>query len=98
MKKMNKSDLAEFIARNNNIEVSKATSMMNVVIGNIEKALVKGHEVNIMGFGSFKVKDVKARTGRDPRNPEKTIEIPATKAVKFKESIVLKRAVIEGGK
>jgi DNA-binding protein HU-beta len=55
----------------------------------IGATLKKGDAVSITGFGSFKVVDRKARTGRNPRTGE-TIAIPASKAVKFTPGKALK--------
>lgn len=92
---MNKREFAEYIAKNNEIEVSKAVSMMNVILGNLESALAKGNSVKIKGFGTFEVKETKAHICRNPRNPEEEVEVPAYKSVKFKQSTQLKKAVNE---
>ncbi|MBT3368817.1 MAG: HU family DNA-binding protein, partial [Nitrospina sp.] len=52
----------------------------------------KGDSVSLIGFGSFKVVDRAAREGRNPSTGEK-IQIPASKAVKFTPSKVLKERV-----
>jgi DNA-binding protein HU-beta len=54
--------------------------------------LRKGDKVNLSGFGIFKVADRKAREGRNPRTGE-TIQIPASKKLRFTPAKVLKEAV-----
>lgn len=55
--------------------------------------LKKGEKINITGLGIFKVADRKAREGRNPRTGE-TIQIKASKKVRFTPSKVLKEAVL----
>jgi len=55
--------------------------------------LRKGDKVNLSGFGIFKVADRKAREGRNPRTGE-TIQIKASKKLRFTPSKVLKEAVM----
>jgi DNA-binding protein HU-beta len=54
--------------------------------------LRKGEKINIPGFGIFKVADRKAREGRNPRTGE-TIQIAASKKLRFTPAKVLKEAV-----
>ena len=49
------------------------------------KALCKGENIEIRGFGTYKIKMRKARIGRNPKT-EKTIQIPEKKAIKWKMS------------
>jgi DNA-binding protein HU-beta len=55
--------------------------------------LVAGGKVQLVGFGTFEVRDRKERQGRNPRNPGETIDIPASKAPVFKAGKSLKEAV-----
>jgi DNA-binding protein HU-beta len=55
-------------------------------------ALKQGDSVSAAGFGSFKVVERKARTGRNPRTGE-AIAIPASKAVKFTPGKALKESL-----
>ncbi len=55
--------------------------------------LRKGEKINITGLGIFKVADRKAREGRNPRTGE-TIQIKASKKLRFTASKVLKEAVM----
>jgi DNA-binding protein HU-beta len=58
----------------------------------IAKALRKGKKVQITGFGTFEVKQRKARTGRNPRTGQ-TIRIAATRTPGFRSGKGLKDAV-----
>jgi DNA-binding protein HU-beta len=58
----------------------------------LSATLKSGDNVSISGFGSFKVVDRKARTGRNPQTG-KEIPIPASRAVKFTPGKALKESL-----
>ncbi|HVX88674.1 MAG TPA: HU family DNA-binding protein [Gemmatimonadales bacterium] len=92
---MNKQELVEAVAKA--LDTSKAQAAMTVDVffgdsGVIAGALKKGGEVNITGFGSFKVRKRAARQGRNPQTG-KTITIKASKAPVFKAGKGLKDLV-----
>ncbi len=89
---MTKQDLAEIVSKN--LETSKKQSLetVNELFEEITKKLSKGEEVNIAGFGIFRVAKRAARTGINPKTGEK-IKIPAKTVVKFRPSKTLKEAV-----
>ena len=58
----------------------------------VEKALKSGDKIQLVGFGSFEVKNRAARTGLNPRTKE-PVEIAAAKAPVFKASKALKEAI-----
>lgn len=58
-------------------------TVANVVLQSIANGLERGEEVQLLGFGTFKVSDVPERQGHNPRTGE-TITIAAHKVVKFK--------------
>lgn len=62
------------------------------VFATIAEQLAAEGEVTIPGFGAFRVKDVEARTGRNPQTGEE-IQIAATKKLSFKASKVLKETI-----
>ena len=59
----------------------------------IEDTLRNQEKVQLVGFGTFEVRDRKARTGRNPQTGEE-IEIPATRVPAFKAGKTLKDAVV----
>lgn len=61
-------------------------------ITTVGTALKSGEKVQLIGFGSFEVKERAARTGRNPRTKE-TVEIPASKAPVFKAGQAFKDAI-----
>ncbi len=58
---------------------------LNLVLDEIIKAIAKGENVQIRGFGSFKSRRLKTRIGRNPKDGSR-IEIPAKQGVHWKMS------------
>jgi len=56
------------------------------------ESLSKGETLELRNFGVFKVKERKARTGRNPRTGE-TVSVPPKKVVTFKPGLVMKQSV-----
>ena len=76
---MNKQDLVEYVQKAANIETKvAATAAVNAVLEGISEGIKKGGPVQLIGFGTFSVKERGARTGRNPLTGE-TIKIKATK-------------------
>ncbi|NLX62154.1 MAG: HU family DNA-binding protein [Tissierellia bacterium] len=90
---MNKAELVASIAEKANMTKKDAENALNAFMESVQEALVKGEKVQLVGFGTFEVRDRKAREGRNPRNPDEVIHIPASKAPVFKAGKGLKDAV-----
>ena len=75
-------------------EISKkdAEKAVSAVLGAVEDALVNGEKVQLIGFGTFEVKERAARVGHNPRTGE-AVEIAASKIPSFKAGAALKNAV-----
>lgn len=89
---LNKKDLAEKLADESGCSKKDAAQYVQTIFDTIAETLKDGGTVDVFGFGKFTVTERSARTGINPATKEK-IEIPATKAVKFKASKALKDAV-----
>ena len=89
---MNKIDLAAAVALKTQMSKTDAVEAIEAMLDTITRALKKGTEVRLVGFGSFYVRNRKASKGRDPRTGE-TISIKALKLPKFKAGKALKDAV-----
>ena len=87
---MNKTQLIDVVAKNEKLTKKEAEAAVSAVLAAIEDALVDGDKVQIIGFGTFEVKARAAREGRNPKDPAVKIQIPASKAVGFSASKVLK--------
>ncbi len=89
---MNKQELIESVAADKKAEIaSKAAAerAVNAVLEALTKGLKQDGEVQLIGFGTFKVKTRAARTGRNPGTGE-PIKIKAAKTVTFKCGASLK--------
>ena len=89
---MNKNDLISSVASDSGLSKADSTKAVDAVFDNITKALRRGDDVRLVGFGTFNVMQRKASTGRNPRTGA-TIQIPASKQPKFKAGKGLKDAV-----
>ena len=69
-----------------------AEKAVNAVFETVKNALSEGDRIQLIGFGTFEVKDRKARKGRNPQSG-KEIDIPASKTAAFKVSSALKVAL-----
>ena len=90
---MNKSELVTSIAEKSNLTKKDAELALNGFLSSVEEALASGEKVQLVGFGTFEVRERKAREGRNPRNPEEVIKIPASKAPVFRAGKALKETV-----
>ena len=90
---MNKEILVKTVAGNIDGATKKDIEVVvNEVFDTIKNTLASGEKVTIAGFGTFEVVERAARTGRNPKDGS-TIQIPASKAPKFKASKNFKDAV-----
>ncbi len=89
---MNKSEFVDAVANDINITKADAAKAVDSVVNIITNTLKDGDQLNLVGFGSFQVKDRAARTGRNPRTGE-AIKIKASKMPTFKAGKALKDAV-----
>ena len=87
-------DIANIIAETNNTTKKAAKETVQLVLDTVAAQLAAGNTVRLSGFGTFEVKDVAARTGRNPSTGEE-LQIEATKRVGFKAATALK-AVVKG--
>ena len=88
---MNKGDLIDEVSKV--LKTKKdAQAAVDCVISSITNALGKGDTVSLIGFGTFKVAERKARKGRNPQTGEE-IYIAASKVPKFVAGKALKDAV-----
>lgn len=89
---MTRDELVEKIAGEAGISKKEGTAALKATLDGISGALAKGDGLTLVGFGTFSVSKRAARTGRNPQTGA-TINIPASKGVKFKAGKALKDAV-----
>jgi len=89
---MTKKDIAVKIADETGIKQIIVKEVVQKTIDAMIEALSKGETLELRNFGVFKVKERKARIGRNPRTGE-TVPVPPKKVVTFKPGLVMKQRV-----
>jgi DNA-binding protein HU-beta len=89
---MNKTQLIDVVAKNADMKKKEAEAAVNAVLEAITSALADGDKVQLIGFGTFDVKERAAREGYNPFTKEKK-DIPASKRASFSASKALKDAI-----
>lgn len=89
-----KTQLIQMLADKSGLSKKDQALQLDHFVETLTGLLRKGEKINITGLGIFKVADRKAREGRNPRTGE-TIQIPASKKLRFTPSKVLKEAVMK---
>lgn len=94
---MNKTELVDFIANQNDCSKAEAEKAINLFISGIIGAVSGGYEVSLVGFGNFTISAVEARAGMNPKTKE-PLQIDAYNQVRFKVGQKLKDAANGGAK
>lgn len=81
---MRKKDIAILIKKKFCIPLSKANKIVSIFFKSIAEALKKGEEVQLRGFGSFRLRERKERIGRNPKTGEK-VQVKSKKVPYFKQ-------------
>ena len=89
---MTKSELIYKVADINKLPISQAERIINVTFDEIQRELISGGKVQILGFGTFEVRTRAPRKGKNPRTGE-TIDLPEHKVTHFACGKPLKEAV-----
>lgn len=89
---MNKADLIASVAEKVELKKKEVEAVVGAVFDSIGEALARGEKVQIVGFGTFEVRDRAARVGRNPQTGEE-IQIAASRVPTFKAGKLLKEAV-----
>ena len=89
---MRKQELVRAVAQETSQTEAQATAAVNAVFRTIQEALARGDEVNISGFGAFRVTERSAWQGRNPRTGG-PMTIGPRKSPAFRAGSQLKRAV-----
>ncbi len=91
---MTKADLVEGIATKTGVSKNHTALIVDDLLQAISKALSEGHHLEIRGFGTFKVRERRARRARNPRSGEEVL-VPAKLVPVFKPSKELKALIGE---
>ena len=89
---MNKTDLVNVVADQTQLSKKDVDAVVSATIGAITSALKNGDKVQLIGFGTFEVKESAERDGRNPATGE-AIKIAASKKPAFSASKLLKDEV-----
>lgn len=89
---MNKKNLIAAVAVKTEVPKKEAEAAVTALVDVISQALCRGEKVQIVGFGTFEVKERAARMGRNPQTKE-PIPVTASKAPVFKAGKALKDMV-----
>ena len=89
---MTKQELAVKLSEKVNLTKKEAETVINALIGIVEEALIAGEKVQLVGFGTFEVRERAERQGRNPQTGQQLL-IPASKSPAFKPGKSLKEAV-----
>lgn len=88
----NKQDLIAKVAETAELSKKQAALVVNTVFDTISESLSNGERVQIIGFGSFDVRERAERKGRNPQTGAELV-IPASKVPGFKAGKALKEVV-----
>lgn len=89
---MNKTELISAVSEKTEMTKKDAEKFLSAFVDTVTEALEKGDKVQLIGFGTFEVRERAERTGVNPQTHQK-IAIPASKVPAFKAGAALKEAV-----
>ncbi|CDE42318.1 histone family protein DNA-binding protein [Clostridium sp. CAG:411] len=89
---MNKAELVAAIAEKTELSKKDSEKALKAFIDVVTEELTKGEKIQLVGFGTFEVAERAAREGRNPQTGA-TMNIPASKAPKFKAGKALKDTI-----
>ncbi len=89
---MNKAELISVMAEKSGMTKKDSEKALNAFTKAVEEALMEGDRVQLVGFGTFEVRERSARKGRNPQTGEE-IDIPAATVPAFRAGKALKDSV-----
>jgi DNA-binding protein HU-beta len=89
---LNKTELIGEVAGKAGITKKDAEKVINAFFTTVENGLKSGDKIQLIGFGTFEVRDRQARKGRNPQTGAE-IDIPAARVPAFKPGKALKDAL-----
>src|ERR1035438_662009 len=85
VKRMTKAQFAEALSHKLDQSKQESERLLDAVLETVSDALQRGEKVELRGFGSFKIRETKARQARNPRTGV-AVSVPAKKVGTFKPS------------
>ncbi|HAU32579.1 MAG: Histone family protein DNA-binding protein [Desulfotomaculum sp. 46_296] len=89
---MNKAELIAQVAEKSDLTKKDAERAVSALIETVEEALVRGDRVQLVGFGTFEIRERAARKGRNPQTGQE-IDIAATRVPVFKAGKSLREVI-----
>lgn len=89
---MNRSDIIRLVSEKNGINKKKAEEIVVLIIDLMKDTLISGEKVQITGFGTFEIKEMAPRIGRNPKTNEE-VRIDAFRKPVFRPSLDLKSKI-----
>ena len=89
---LTKADLIEEVLRVTELPRKESETIVETIFDSIIQSIQKGEKIEIRGFGSFRTRQRRGRTGRNPKTGEK-VDVPAKRIPFFKPSKELKDLV-----
>ena len=96
-KTLTRMDLGESLVREIGLSRSESSDLVESVLAHLSDTLVSGEMVKISSFGTFSLRDKKARVGRNPKTGEEAPIIPR-RVLTFRPSHLMKNSVAKGNK
>ena len=90
---MNRAELVKAMADESGLSAAACDKALKAFIAVSTKALAEGDKIQLVGFGTFEVRERKAREAVNPQKPGEKISVPASKVPAFKAGAALKNAV-----
>ncbi|MBQ4869507.1 HU family DNA-binding protein [Priestia megaterium] len=89
---MNKTELVDAVATKSELTKQDSKKAVDALFETISNTLAQEEKIQLVGFGTFEIRERAERTGRNPQTGEE-MTIPASKAPAFKPGKELKEAV-----
>jgi integration host factor subunit beta len=89
---MTKSDLIEAVSNRTDVPKKRAEDVVNAVFDTMKDALLVDDRIEIRGFGSFSIREYRAKRGRNPRTGAEVF-VDKKKSVHFKAGKELRKRV-----
>jgi DNA-binding protein HU-beta len=89
---VNKADLVSYVAEKTDLTKKDVEKTLTALLDGIGEALARGEKVQLVGFGTFEIRERAARKGRNPQTGEE-IDIAAARVPVFKAGKALRDAV-----
>lgn len=93
MSTITKRDLVIKISNETGLTQQQVFDVLQNALDSITESLAAGDSVVMRNFGAFQVREMKAKVGRNPKDPNKDVPIPARAVVKFKPGKEMKEKV-----